>query len=59
MLRFQFTANGRETLVPKREPAKNRQLMGQRDHLSTEDVNILKKIYCGGKTSRRNLLYEF
>jgi uncharacterized membrane protein YgcG len=42
-----FTTNGDETLVPKRDPSKNRQLMGQRDHLSTEDVNILKKIYCG------------
>jgi hypothetical protein len=41
-----FAKQGTETLIPKRDAAKNRLLMGQRDHLSTEDVNILKKIYC-------------
>uniref|UniRef100_A0A915HGG1 Metalloendopeptidase n=1 Tax=Romanomermis culicivorax TaxID=13658 RepID=A0A915HGG1_ROMCU len=36
----------KDTLTPKRDPDHNGDLMGQRERLSDEDVNILKKIYC-------------
>jgi len=45
-----FSRNGGETITPKENPTYNRQLMGQRVALSTEDANILMKVYCGANT---------